>query len=488
MSISLAGLAVQPYVGAPFGQPVQIAGVAGRAVKFNVTWLSYNAGSNNQDIVISANCSAGAGTNQTNILDLIRSVYIDNTGNPLPIYIQFPDTGFTVAAAPFSTGWYPVFTNQFSFNIVGLGFTNANVQAQNGALNATLIYVTNIKVTAYSDTALQSVENQELASPVLGGGSSLSAIIISATGALYLSDAISITGGGGSGGAAHGTLDQWGQFSAAVLDTPGNGYSSLPIVLATGSRAIAPVFNPLSTYNPGPGVNYANIVAFNNALWYWNGNAGEFQSIECGAANWVSTNETYVTGNQVNYLGNIYAALRGWALGDSGNPPATNISAWLLLGSATPATGTQNKWVTNGAATSGQASFMAVLSAASSAISTSGLGPPALGDQAANFIDNITGTGVFRDNLFGTPASSGFIYLTHIDVNALTFNAGNVWDLVDALGYSPFSFSPQAAGRYMSLQKMNMKLDATQDWKLVCSNFAGDAKVSHAFAWTYSRM
>lgn len=472
MSISFAGLQSQSYIGQPFGQPMQIAGVSGRAVRLSINWLAYGAGTVNadktvnQNILVNANCQAGAGGNQVALLDLVRSVYIDNSGSALPVFIQFPDTGFNVIASPYSTGWYPVFTNGFILNIASFGFTAANV-------SSCLIYVTNVKVSAYTDTSLQSVQNQELASPVLGGGSSISAIIPFPKGTSYNNGNLSIAGGGGSAGAAHGILDTFGQFASVVVDTPGEGYNALPVIAATGGQTVPPIFSQNNTYNANV------IVQYNNALWLWNRTSvtGE---IACGANPWANVN--YNKNDFVNYLGSIYIALETLPAG--GFLPPARPDLWSFVGTQFPSA---PSWTTNGAPFS-VAAFTPVLSAASSSIITSGLGPPALGDQAANFIDTITGANVFRDNLFGTPALSGFIYLTHINVNALTFNAANVWTLQNALGYAPFAFSPQAVGEFMSLQKMNMKLDATVDWQLKCTNFGGNAKVSHAFAWTYSQV
>src|SRR6202044_3599151 len=114
----------------------------------------------------------GGSSQGSQMLGQVRSIYIDNLLSPVPIYVQFDDTGFTVTAQPYSNGWYPVFTNSFSFHIVGLGFTNAN--AQNLQF---LVYLSNAKVAPYTDISLQAVLNQALSSPVLGGGSGIASVV-----------------------------------------------------------------------------------------------------------------------------------------------------------------------------------------------------------------------------------------------------------------------------------------------------------------------
>jgi hypothetical protein len=483
MSISFAGIAAQSYIGAPFNQPVQIAGTAGRAVKFNVTWLTYGGGSANQNIVISANCQAGAGTNQTQLLDLIRSVYIDNTGNPLPVYIQFPDTEFTVTAAPYSTGWYPVFTNLFTLNIACLGLTNANVN-NNGMLNATLIYVTNIRVVAYSDTALQSVENQELASPVSGGGSSIADVLIVTAGSGLANGNLSVTGGGGENATVSARLDQFGSVIDVDLVDAGNGFITSPVIETSSGFVNYPIYAP-GVLNAGVIVDYAGF------LWEFLGDTGTNTNAPVYAGQAVNAGQ-YVTLNGFAYL----AIANNWVLiggikivggGPSGAYSSNGI--FKIECSVNPVNG--QGWLL-GPAPAVAPAFNALLTAASQSIVTSGLGPPALGDQAQNFVDIITATGIIRDNLFGTPAQSGFIYLTHIDVNILDIvGAGADWVFENQLFYAPFVFNAsintEKVGRYLSLQKMNMKLDATQTWRLLCTAFGGNVTVSTAFVWTYSQ-
>jgi hypothetical protein len=469
MSFPLAGYPTSNYIGAVYSQPMQIAGNSGRAVKLTFNWLAYGASSNNQNIVVNIQLSAGSPSQVAPMLDLIRSIYIDNTGSPDAVYVQFPDTGFTIVAQPNSIGWYPVFTNAFLFMVAVFGITNANIPQ-------CTMYVTNVKVDAFTDVAIAEVTPQNLASPALGGGSSIFSITPVINGQDYNTGALAVTGGGGNGAAAHGILDQWGRFINVVIDDPGVGFTGIPTVTPTGGQTVPPAFTGANNLSSGQKVSYQG------TEWQWLGGGGLGGSIQCGAAGWVS--QGYANTNQVNYSGFIFQAIQNVPNG-VGAPPGAP-SYWRQIGSATPAGGSGG-WLNSGTAAGTLATFSTLLSASSNPIVSNGLGIPALGDQATNYIDAIAGAGVFRQNLFGTPYDSGFIYVTHIFVSVLLFGAGNTWIMEDVLGYAPFTFKPGATGVQLELQKMNMKLDATSNWQLNCTTFAAAISVQHAFAFTYAQ-
>lgn len=472
MSFSLAGFPTSAYIGAPYSQPMQIAGKAGRAVPLTFNWLAYGASSINQNVVVAVQLAAGNPNSPSPFFDLIRSVYIDNTGSPDAVYVQFPDTNFTVVAQPNSIGWYPVFTNSFNLLVAVFGITNSNIPQ-------CTIYVTNVKVDAFTDVAIAEVTPQYLASPTLGGGSSIFSIVPVMNGQDYNNGNLNISGGGGNGGAAHGILDQWGRFIQVVIDNPGVGYTGIPTVTPTGGQTPPAAYNPVTVYNTGNRVEYAG------TEWQWTGAGGLGGSIQVGAAQW-STTITYAINSQASSGGAtnlIYQCIQE-QVGNTG-VQLTNASFWRLIGSALP--NTSYGWLNSGTPGGTTATFGTLLSAAANPIVSNGLGIPALGDQALNYIDAIPNPGVFRQNLWGTPYESGFIYITHFYVNILVFTNGTDWQLVDALGYAPFTFRPGAAGEYLSLQKMNMKLDATQNWQLNCTAFTGTTTVEHAFAFTYAQ-
>jgi|SRR5580700_9011456 hypothetical protein len=470
MSISLAGISAQNYIGTPTPLNMQIAGVVGRAVKLSFDWRSYGAGSATQNIVAAINLGSGRGTQAAPLLDLIRSIYIDNTGSAVPIFVQFDDTLFTVEIQPYSTGWYPVFTNGFAFHVAGFGFTDTNV-------SQLLMYITNVRVAPYTDSSLQAVLNEGLSSPIIGGGSGVGSIAPIIPGQDYNNGNLSISGGGGSGATALGTLDQWGRFVSVAILTSGTGYLGAVTIAPTGGQTIPAAFNPAGNYN----IN--NKVQYLGTEWQWLGGGGLGGSIQCGAATWNNSTQ-YAQNTQVNYSGFIFQALFLTPAG--AGPPPGSPSQWRQIGSATPLGGAGG-WLNSGTPSGTTATFASTLTANSSEIISSGFAPEALGDQALNLIDTITGTGIFENNLFGTPFATGFIYLTHLDVNVLSFGAGTIWSIQNALGYAPFEFSPGQAGPQLSLQKMNMKIDATVDWQLKCTTHGSNVRVSHAFAWTYSQ-
>jgi hypothetical protein len=464
MSISLAGINAQNYIGTIYAVAMQIAGKSGRAVPLSFNWLAYGAGSANQNIVVAVNLGSGRSTQPAPLFDMIRSIYIDNLGSAVPLFVQFDDTGFTVTAQPYSDGWYPVFTNGFAFHIAAFGFTDTNVSQAK-------MYVSNVPVVAFTDVSLQSVLNQSLSSPSIGGGSGVGSIAVIIPGQDYNNGNLTVSGAGVTGCTAHGLLDQWGRFTQVIVDTPGTGALGAVTVTPTGGQTIPPNFDPVN----GVYVGGAKVV-YNGTEWQWNVGSN---TIVVGAGPWNST-AFYNTNNQVNFGGNIYLALTN----SVGRQPNINPAEWGLLGSAVP---TGLGWTNSGTPPGTKATFSSTLTANSSSIITSGFAPEALGDQATNLINTITGVGVFEDNLFGTPFASGFIYVTHIYVNVTSFGAGNIWSFENALGYAPLTFKPGQVGPQLEFQKMNMKLDATIDWQLKCTAFANSISVSHGFVWTYSQ-
>jgi hypothetical protein len=103
-------------------------------------------------------------------------------------------------------------------------------------------------------------------------------------------------------------------------------------------------------------------------------------------------------------------------------------------------------------------------------------GIPALGDQTINFCDhfaqNTGGPGtIIHDHLFNTP-TTGFVYLTHADINALG-NSGHTFswtiDSVNSGGtvlYTFISRFPNQPENFLDLSGMNIKLDATLNWQM----------------------
>ncbi len=463
MAIDFSGIAIQAYQGTPYAIPMQIGKVGLYAVPLKFNWANYG-GLTTTNLLIGVNLGPG-GSQVRQTLDKIRSLYIDNVGSQVPIYVIFPDTNFVVVCQPYSAGWYPVFTNSYVFNVAALGLTARNITTTN-------IIISNSNAVPYTDTALQSVLGNELSSLVIGGGAGLSSITPIFGGQSYANGNLSITGGGGNGAQAHGILDSWGRFLQVIIDNPGNGYTGLPIITPTAANNAAAAFNQASTYNPG------NKLSYQGTEWQWS-SPGNF-SIPCGAANYAS-GTTYPVGAFVNYVSIIYQCLKTNGPNVGAGPP--NNIYWRAIGSAQPSNYSQGVgvWTNSGTPGGTAAKFISTLSPATPAIPSPGYALPALGDQAISVTDTITAAAKFRSNLWGTPYGSGFVYLTHLE--AYTQNLLAEWQIASA-AYVAFAFNPIVPGRIISLQKMNMKLDATVEWFLTCNSYTANNKVTHNFAWT----
>lgn len=109
-------------------------------------------------------------------------------------------------------------------------------------------------------------------------------------------------------------------------------------------------------------------------------------------------------------------------------------------------------------------------------INTPGYASRALGDQSTPAEVTFPADGVsITAGIFGSPLASGFVYLTHLYV-AVTIHNPNNWGgklFIESTGASGTLFSWQlqsAAGDFyfplLDLQGMNMKLIATETWRI----------------------
>lgn len=478
MSRDFTAVPAHAYIGAPYSIPIQIAGKSGLCVPLQFNWLAYGASSLNQNICANVALTSSGGSVRATLLDQIRSIYIDNLGSAIPIYVQFLDTLFTVVAAPFTAGWYPVFTNSYFLRVVGLGFNN-------GSIPQSAIFVTNLVVPPDTDVEVQ--RTFLLASPVIStsGGGTLESVTINAQGTTYLGGVLSITGGGGAGAAAHGVVNRFGQFTAVVIDNAGNGYTGPPLITPTSGNTGFSPWQANTEYNPGAVVTYAGdlfecnidtrLVSFAGPPFtgdpYWT------QQFATGAPNtWQQIN--YNPGDTVVYQGFVWVCAQSTEIVTFVGDPIDNPSYWQFL-----------------AVASQQAVFSAVVEPLTGgAILSSGYGIEAMGDQSICYVDAPLALGIFRRNLFGTPYGSGFIYLTNIFVVQMN-NIGNIdvitWELRNVNQDVLYAFvNLEVPGTLMDLQRMNVKLDATSEWQLVVTggSAVGTAQMLHALTWTYSQI
>lgn len=137
-----------------------------------------------------------------------------------------------------------------------------------------------------------------------------------------------------------------------------------------------------------------------------------------------------------------------------------------------------------------------------SSIYNSAFGVPALGDQSAAYFTTNNAPGVFQSNLWGTPFSSGFIYLTHISVKCIqvAVNGGGGQWVLESTGSAgtlyTFQVSVQAGSNagtplvsptfqdLLTFSGMNLKLDATQTWRLRMSTISAAMILAHTFNFT----
>jgi hypothetical protein len=151
---SFANVDFFAYDGIPNIAPIKLRNQSGQSIPLIVSWSDYSTALPNIGINVSF-----AGAIQTPLQN-IRSVYIDNMGSSCPVYVMFPDTGYIVVAKENSAGWFPVYTNQFTLQIIALGIDP-------NAIPTTKVLVTNLAIEASTDVEIESAISQFLASPLL---------------------------------------------------------------------------------------------------------------------------------------------------------------------------------------------------------------------------------------------------------------------------------------------------------------------------------
>ncbi len=122
-----------------------------------IDWTRYGGGSANPIVGISVNLQAGTPRQK---LQRIGSVYIDNTSSPVPIYVQFPDTGYTITAAPNTSGWHIAYTNVLNCTIYAKGLST-------GIVPMTRVFFTNQIVAPDNNPEVQNAIALWFASPTL---------------------------------------------------------------------------------------------------------------------------------------------------------------------------------------------------------------------------------------------------------------------------------------------------------------------------------
>lgn len=128
-----------------------------------INWNAYSASTTIPNINILCDMSTAPRLKDT---WQIRSVFIDNLGSSVPIYVYFPATGFTVTAKPNSAAWYPAFTNDRTAWIIGEGFTT-------GQIPSTLVYFSDALMIPYNATEIDQAVALWRASPSITRGNTI---------------------------------------------------------------------------------------------------------------------------------------------------------------------------------------------------------------------------------------------------------------------------------------------------------------------------
>lgn len=120
---NFANSLITPYRGA-FGAQVitahQKSATAPQGVSITISWFQYALAMNIAGGVtvfnggVSIDLSRGT---VANALDLVKSVFIDNTAVDRPVYLRCEDTGQVITCADSSFGWFPVITNGEQFTL-----------------------------------------------------------------------------------------------------------------------------------------------------------------------------------------------------------------------------------------------------------------------------------------------------------------------------------------------------------------------------------
>lgn len=434
---NLAQYPLAPYQGPLISKSINDGAKVAQALVTVISWFNYSAGgqplgSTNPNFTVLVNLqNAGTGNIPANFQ--IRSVYVDNDGSNFPVYVFFPDTQYTVSCPPNSSGWFKVFSLSQTAFVTAVGISNVDVSNQ----ARTAVFFSDTQSVPYVDPEQATAVDFGLASPLItfgGSGGGLSNIGILLQGSGYLNGGLSVSGGGGVGATAGGTIDAFGRFTSTFITSPGTGYTGFPIISPTAGHGKIPPWAAGTLYTVGQAVIDPN----SNTYWI------------------CTTNVTF---------GNFNTA-----------PSQVGPPYWQNEAIFANVTAAFNVNVT-------------AISPAQTLTNNTNYAPRALGDQSQNLVDTVNAQGTFRDNLFGTPYGSGFIYITNAFVRNFA-NGAMQWNLGNTAGGVLWNFDTVTAGgsgTLLDLQGCNIRLPATAQWRLVCTGVTTPETVSHGWSYTYSQ-
>lgn len=298
MARNFAGIPTKPYQGVlydlptqtkntKFGQQKQLPPTTIAAV-FN--WLVYGASTARPNVGGLIDIPVG-GPRQ--LIDKILSIRIDNLGNPVPVYVYFPDTGFTVVAAPNSEVCENVQTSAFQCFVFAEGFTT-------GQIGQSVVFLNNFGVVSYVNAEFEqaaalwkasatitrgnNILNQNFGVPALGdqftqvtvamqtNGLTSQVFPVLASGFYYITSlVVSVSASQPANGG-----------------TVGNGLEIFESTGSAGQFMAREFFLPSSQNNGGTNVtspNYGNLMIFSSGTVQWKLDATQLWRIRVDASN-----------------------------------------------------------------------------------------------------------------------------------------------------------------------------------------------------------
>lgn len=167
MSRSFLGIETVPYPGQLIGKPYKLTSPSTypptyvkMPIDWNPIWQSLG---NPTAAGVQVNLMLGGPKRQ---LDIIRSVFIDNKNSAFPVSVYFPESGYSVTAAPNTALWYPCIVADMNAFIFIEGLTAGNIPT-------TDVYFTNVLIEPYSDPEINQSVELELASANISRGTTI---------------------------------------------------------------------------------------------------------------------------------------------------------------------------------------------------------------------------------------------------------------------------------------------------------------------------
>lgn len=167
MSQSFLGFPLVPLQTPINGKPLLLAKKSSyppTVVPITIDWTKIQAlAGGATDVGCTFNLLTGAVKSQ---IDIIQSIFVDNTASAIPIYVHFPSTGMTVSVAPATSDWSPVITEDLLVQVFAPGLVT-------GQIPTTQIFFTNVLVNPFTDPELNFAISQGLASPAISRGANI---------------------------------------------------------------------------------------------------------------------------------------------------------------------------------------------------------------------------------------------------------------------------------------------------------------------------